>query len=261
MVTPRKSHGATRGEPERQNREFWDADADAYQSVHAVDLAPDRAQAWGVWRLPESELELLGDVSGLDVLEYGCGAAQWSIALALDGARVVGLDQSRAQLRYAQQLQAEQGVRFPLVLANAVETPFAAASFDLVFCDHGAMSFCDPAATVPEAARLLRPSGRLVFCKTTALVYLTYDWTRDRQDRRLHTDYFGMRVFDSGEGTIDFQVSYGEWLRTFDANGLVVEDLVDLRPPADATTTFELVPLAWARRWPAEEVWVLRRRA
>ena len=260
-MTPRKSRGATRGEHERQNREFWDADADAYQSVHAVDLAPDRAQAWGVWRLPESELELLGDVSGLDVLEYGCGAAQWSIALALDGARVVGLDQSRAQLRHAQQLQAEQGVRFPLVLANAVETPFAAASFDLVFCDHGAMSFCDPVATVPEAARLLRPSGRLVFCKTTALVYLTYDWTRDRQDRRLHTDYFGMRVFDSGEGTIDFQVSYGEWLRTFDANGLVVEDLVDLRPPADATTTYELVPLTWARRWPAEEVWVLRRRA
>ena len=41
--------------------------------------------------------------------------------------------------------------------------PLADSSFDLVFCDHGAMSFCDPAVTLPEVARLLRPGGRFVF--------------------------------------------------------------------------------------------------
>ena len=41
-----------------------------------------------MWQLPESELRVLGDVSGRDVLEFGCGAAQWSIALAAQGARV-----------------------------------------------------------------------------------------------------------------------------------------------------------------------------
>jgi SAM-dependent methyltransferase len=246
---------------ERHNREFWDADADDYQAAHATDLAPERARAWGAWRIPDAELGLLGDLTGLDVLEYGCGAAQWSIALALGGARPVGLDQSRVQLRHARRLQAEQGAAFPLVAANGVATPFADASFDVVFCDHGAMSFCDPAATVPEAARLLRPGGRFVFSKATALLYLTYDWKRDRQDRRLHTDYFGLRAIDSGDGTVDFQVPYGEWLRTFAAHGLLVEDLVELRPPADATTTYDLAPLKWARRWPAEEVWVLRRQA
>jgi SAM-dependent methyltransferase len=248
-----------RDRAERRNRDFWDADADEYQAAHAADLGPDRARAWGAWRIPDADLGLLGDVRGLDVLEYGCGAAQWSVVLAQDGARVVGLDQSRAQLRHARRLQAERGVAFPLVAADATDAPFAAASFDVVFCDHGAMSFCDPAATVPEAARLLRPGGRLVFCKATALLYLTYDWRRARQDRRLRADYFGMRCFDSGDGTVDFQVPYGDWLRLFAANGLVVEDLVELRPPAGATTTYDLVPLEWARRWPAEEVWVLRR--
>jgi hypothetical protein len=69
-----------------------------------------------------------------------------------------------------------------------------------------------------------------------------------------------MRTFASGEGTVDYQVPYGEWVRTFRQHGLIVEDLVELRPPEDATTTFvDFAPLDWARRWPAEEIWVLRR--
>src|SRR5713226_7449345 len=70
---------------ERRNREFWDADADDYQAAHATDLRPERARASGVWRIPDAELGILGPVRDLDVLEYGCGAAQWSIALAQDG--------------------------------------------------------------------------------------------------------------------------------------------------------------------------------
>ena len=38
--------------------------------------------AWGTSQIPESELRILGDVAGKDILEFGCGAAQWSIALA-----------------------------------------------------------------------------------------------------------------------------------------------------------------------------------
>ncbi len=245
---------------EQRNRAFWDADADAYQAAHAADLRAPRACAWGAWRIPESEVAVLGDVAGLDVLEYGCGAAQWSVALAGAGARVVGLDQSRAQLRHAGGQQRAARVRFPLVAASAAATPFRAARFDLVFCDHGAMSFCDPTVTVPEVARILRPGGRLVFCKATALLYLAYDWVAGRQDRRLHADYFDMRVFDSGEGTVDFQIPYGDWVRTFRRHGLSIEDLVELRPPAGARTTYtEFAPLAWARRWPAEEIWSVRR--
>ena len=248
------------GPHERRNRAFWDADADDYQAVHQADLRAGRARAWGAWRVPEAEVSILGDVAGLDVLEYGCGAAEWSIALAADGAAPVGLDVSQAQLRHARRRQAEHGVAFPLVAASGEATPFRDASFDLVFCDHGAMSFCDPALSVPEVARLLRPGGRLAFRLATALVYLTYDRRRDRQSRRLRGDYFEMRCFDSGEGTVDFQVPYGEWLALFRASGLVVEDLVELRPPPDATTTYtDFVPLAWARRWPAEEIWSLRR--
>jgi len=203
-------------------------------------------------------LGVLGAVEGRDVLEYGCGAAQWSIALARLGARPVGLDQSAAQLRHAERSMARAGTSFPLALASGEAAPFRDSSFDIVFCDHGALSFCDPRRSVPEAARLLRPGGVLAFCKATPLLYLTWDAPRDRQTRRLHNSYFALHVFDSGEGTVDFQLPYGEWIRLFRRCGFVVEDLIELRPPKGATTTYtELAPLDWARRWPAEEIWKL----
>jgi len=49
-----------------------------------------------VWSIPESELNVLGDVRDKDVLEFGCGAARWSIALSRLGARCVGSTTRRA---------------------------------------------------------------------------------------------------------------------------------------------------------------------
>ncbi|HTD37568.1 MAG TPA: class I SAM-dependent methyltransferase, partial [Candidatus Limnocylindrales bacterium] len=97
-----------------------------------------------MWSIPESELNVLGDVRGKDVLELGCGAAQWSIALAGLGARCVGLDNSARQLEHARRAMAAAGVDFPLVHASVENVPLPDASFDVVFCDHGAMTFADP---------------------------------------------------------------------------------------------------------------------
>jgi hypothetical protein len=40
----------------------------------------------------------------------------------------------------------------------------------------------------------------------------------------------------------------------------MVEDLIELQAPADVQTTFsDFVPAAWARRWPAEHIWKLKK--
>ncbi len=244
---------------ERHNRRFWDTDADAYQNAHGERLRT-HALAWGVWRVPEAELHVLGEVAGADVLELGCGAGQWSVALARSGARALALDQSHAQLAHAQRAIDEADVRVALLAASATAIPVADASFDIVFCDHGAMSFCDPVASVPEVARVLRPGGLLAFCSATPLLYATFDAPRDRVTRRLRHRSFGRRRFVYPDGTVDYCVSTGEWLRRFRAAGLVAEDLVELRAPKGATTTFtSYVPYRWARRWPAEQIWKVRK--
>jgi SAM-dependent methyltransferase len=149
-----------------RNRAAWDALSDEYEAQHGAALAATGGLAWGTSRAPESELGVLGDVDGKDVMELGCGAAQWSIALARRGARPVGLDVSGRQLEHARRLMTEAGIEFPLVHASADAVPLPDASFDIVFCDHGAMTFADPYRTVPEVARLLRPGGLFAFNHT-----------------------------------------------------------------------------------------------
>jgi len=241
-----------------KNREYWDRISHDYQREHDVQLGKVEP-TWGVWAIPERELQILGDVSGKDVLEFGCGAAQWSVALARRGARMTGIDLSEEQLRHARALVAREGVAVTLVQGSAEATPFADRSFDVVFCDHGAMTFADPRRTVPEAARLLRPGGLFAFNMSTPWLEMAYDPAARAVGERLVGHYFEMPPLED-EGSITFQLPYGEWIRLFRQAGLVVEDLVEIRPPEGATTTYEgYAPLEWARRWPAEHVWKLRR--
>jgi SAM-dependent methyltransferase len=248
---------ATKAEPDdhvAHNRKFWDKDSDAYQDAHGAELS-GAPLAWGAFRVPEAELHILGDVRGRDLLEIGCGAAQWSIALAEQGAHVVGLDVSRAQLKHAR----AAGHALPLVMGNGEMTPFADASFDIVFSDHGALSFCDPTVIVPECARLLRSNGLLAFCGTHPLLYLTYDEDKQRQSRRLQIEY--RRLGRQPGATIDWVLAPSDWIRLLRTNGFEVEDLVELCAPAGATTTYtDFAPPKWARRWPAEWIWKVRRR-
>jgi SAM-dependent methyltransferase len=246
---------AVTGKHVRRNREFWNADADDYQDMHGEELAR-QPLAWGAFRAPESKLGVLGDVAHRDMLELGCGAAQWAIALRERGARAVGLDLSIAQLRHARTRDP-----LPLVNANGEQLPFRDAAFDIVFCDHGAVSFCDPSTVVPEVARVLRAGGLFAFCATHPLVYLTWDEARQRQSRRLRQTYDDLGLYDDGEGTVDWVLPAGEWLALLRAHGFVLEDLIELRAAKDATTTYgEFVPAKWARRWPAEWIWRARLR-
>ncbi len=243
---------------ETRNRESWDGYSDEYQDRHGDQLARSGGLAWGTYQIPEATLQVLDDVIDKDILEFGCGAAQWSIALARLGARPVGLDLSDRQLEHARRLMAEAGVEFPLVNASAEAVPLPDASFDIVFCDHGAMTFADPYRTVPEVARLLRPGGLFAFSHASPIETLAWAPDAEHAGDRLVLDYFGMHAIDEGDVTT-FQLPYGEWIRLFRANGFVVEDLIEPRPPVDAVSSYrDAESRAWARRWPSECIWRLR---
>jgi len=248
-------------EPVARNRAFWDGYSDTYQADHGPQLAVHGA-AWGVWQIPEDDLRILGDVAGLDVLELGCGAAQWSIALAKRGARAIGLDLSLRQLEHAARLMDEADVDISLIHASAEAVPLPDASLDIIFCDHGAMVFADPHVTVPESARLLRDGGLLAFSMHTPIAEACWPAGSDGPVERLSNVYFGMHQVDLGDSDhAEFQLPYGEWIRLFGRNGFVVEDLVELQPSAAATSTYYDEPTReWARGWPLEHIWKVRRR-
>jgi SAM-dependent methyltransferase len=237
----------------RQNRAAWDAEAEAYQERNAKAIEHD-APHWGMWQLPESELQALGELDGRDVLELGCGAGQFGLSLVRQGARVTGIDNSAKQLEFARD---NVGDRMTLVHGSAEALPFEDASFDLVCCDHGAVGFTDPRVVVPEVARVLRVGGRFAFSGLTPVEWITFDG--ETSTRELQRDYFGMRSMDT-EGTIEFMLTYGDWVRVFVGAGLAIRDLIEIRPPEGATSTYrDEAETEWARHWPMEQIWVVDR--
>ena len=244
-----------------RNRDLWTRTNAEYTDREASRQWSQEEITWGVWGVPERELRVLPDVAGLDVLELGCGTAYVSAWLARRGARVVGLDVTPAQLETARRCQAEHALEFPLVEASAEEVPLADASFDLVVSEYGASIWCDPARWVPEAARLLRPGGRLVFLRNSTLVMLCTPDEGPAEERLLRPQFGMYRLEWPGEG-VEFHLGHGDWIRLLRASGFEIENLVEIQAPPDAEThpVYDYVTAEWGRDWPAEEIWVARKR-
>ena len=65
-------------DPTPKNRAHWEKESAAYQAKHGGFLE-ERPCAWGCWRIPEADLHVLGETRDRDVLEFGCGGAQWAL--------------------------------------------------------------------------------------------------------------------------------------------------------------------------------------
>jgi ubiquinone/menaquinone biosynthesis C-methylase UbiE len=230
-----------------------------YDRRFATVLGGSHAASWGLFRVPEAKLRLLGSVRGKRTLEVGCGAARWSIALARKGARATGIDLSTSQLSKARREVRRSGRRVPLCRASVERLPFRGATFDVVFCDWGAMTFSDPARSVPECARVLRTGGSLVFANASPFRYVALDPRSDRQVRRLARPYFGEYRVDFGpKEAVEFHPPYGEWVDLFRRNGLAVERLIETRPAAGQQSAYlSKADAKWGRSWPLEAIWKL----
>ena len=248
----------------RANREAWDRYAAEYVEPGRRSWSTSEI-SWGIWSIPESDVHLLPeDVRGQDVVELGCGTGYVSAWLARRGARPVGIDNSPAQLATARAFQQEFGLEFPLHLGNAETTPFESESFDGAVSEYGAALWADPYAWIPEASRLLRPGGWLMFLTNSPLVILTSPELEadGPAGTTLLRPYFGMhRTVWPDDTSVEFHLPHGEWVRLLRDHAFDVERLVELRPAEDATTRYtQIASLEWARQWPSEEVWIARKR-
>ena len=238
----------------RRNRAHWDAMAPDWAELGRRRWAEE--PSWGIWAIPETDIRLLpDDLAGMDAIELGCGTAYVSAWLARRGARPVGIDNSARQLETARQLQREFGIDFPLLHGNAEQVPYPDGSFDLAISEYGAAIWCDPYAWVPEAARLLRPGGRLVFLGNHTLLQLCAPEVLAPAGDRLLRDYFGRHRLEwADDDSVEFALPYGEWFRLLRSCGFEVTDLLELRAPAAPARDFPFVTAEWARRWPSEHV-------
>jgi len=247
-----------------ENRRYWDSMADDWVSSGERSWA-QAEPAWGLWSIPESKLSMLPpDMSGMEAIELGCGTAYVAAWMARRGARVTGIDNSERQLATARRLAQEHGIELTLIHGNAEDVPLPAGSADFAISEYGAAIWCDPCLWVPQAHRLLRPGGELVFLGNSPIASVCAPLDGSPVGERLCRDYFGLHRIDWRHvaiepGGIEFNLTFSEWLRLFRRTGFEVLDYVEIEAPEDAEENRFGISAAWARRFPSEHVWKLRK--
>jgi ubiquinone/menaquinone biosynthesis C-methylase UbiE len=140
--------------------DWWDRNSANYQN--ACDISVDIH--YGPSSPNEDQLKLLGDLAGKRVLELGCGGGQCSVAFALRGARVTGIDFAEGQLAFARNLAAEHGVAVEFLRHDVRDLrPIADASQDVVFSAFALMYLDDRPRLFREVCRVLKPGGVFAF--------------------------------------------------------------------------------------------------
>ena len=264
-MTDESTHPAELPDYALLNRAHWTAANADYTAGRAREAWAQDEVRWGIWQAPEVDLHALPDVRGLDVIELGCGTAYFGAWLKKLGARrVVGVDITPAQLATARELNDEFGLGLEFIEANAEAVPLPDASFDLAFSEYGASIWCDPYRWIPEAARLLRPGGELLFLRSSTLQMLCSP-DEGHVAEHLVRPQKGMLRFDwaeEGQPSTEFHITASQMFQLLRKTGFEVVDFRELFAPDDAVDHpyYSYVPAAWGKRWAAEEIWRARKR-
>ncbi|HVL91640.1 MAG TPA: class I SAM-dependent methyltransferase [Actinomycetota bacterium] len=218
------------------NRRGWDDRAARYQqAVGGRDMYAGRIH-WGPNKFDDEHLGVIGDVAGLEVLEIGCGAAQFGIELARRGARMTGIDLSGEQILHGRANVKAAGVKMRLITGNAekLRARFGEGTFDAVVSDFAA-GFMDLDLLLPEIAAVLRPGGFVALAWTSPIL----DCMTGAGEPPLLAfkySYFDRTPWVDGgrDATFEFKRTYGDWVRAFARAGLMLEDLVEPQAPRGA---------------------------
>ncbi len=244
------------------NRDHWDGVAEHWVA-NGERLWALEVPEWGNWNTDEIDL-LPARMDGLEAVELGCGTGYVSGWMARRGAQVTALDVSAKQLETARRLAAAHGATIDIREGNAEETGLESGRFDFAISEYGAAIWCPPKVWLSEAARILKPGGRLVFLGNHPLLSVTTPLNGAENDLTLHRPYRDLHVMDWTEveiepGGVSFNLSMGNWVALFLELGFLIEDFKEVYAPEGHDETRDMVPGTWAQTYPAEQVWYLRK--
>lgn len=248
----------------RINVETWNRNAGNW--VEAGERLWGIEPEWGIWGVPNTALPLLpDDMHGVRAIELGCGTGYVSGWMTRRGASVVAVDPAANQLVTARRLADAHGASIEFVEGIAETLPYPDAAFDFAISEYGAAIWADPYAWIPEAHRVLRSGGTLAFLGhgpwTDVFAPREADAVLGREALR---PYFGMHRIEwigvDGDDGVEFNLPISEWFRLFKETGFEVVDFFEIKAPAAAIETQFAVPADWARDYPSEQAWLLRKR-
>ncbi|SHH75221.1 class I SAM-dependent methyltransferase [Cognatishimia maritima] len=246
------------------NKDIWNNDAANWVTFAQERWALDVPE-WGNWSKPESELSMLPkDMAGLKAIELGCGTGYVSYWMVNRGATVTAIDLSKEQLSTARRLDEKHKANITFIEGNAEDTGLPDQSFDFAISEYGASIWCRPKAWLTEAYRLLRAGGRLVFLGNHPLSLIASPLNGLPAERVLHRPYRNMWGADWTKVEFEptgvcFNLTMSGWMDLFQEIGFEVEKYHEIYAPDWAQDTRGAIPADWAKDYPVEQVWKLRK--
>ncbi|MEX2450268.1 MAG: methyltransferase domain-containing protein [Rhodospirillales bacterium] len=122
-------------------------------------------------------------LTGMLVLDAGCGAGRFTDVLAEAGARVIAIDLSSA-IDACRANTIDRGYRVECLQASIYNLPFRQGTFDSVHCAGVIQHTPDPARTMRALPHYLKPGGRLA-----------YNFYEQNITRRFQIIKYGLRLF------------------------------------------------------------------
>lgn len=175
------------------NRTLWDARAELHYGSAFYDV---EAFLKGKGTLNNIELDLLGDLRGLDMLHLQCHFGQDTLSLARLGAKVTGLDLSGTAIAKARELAQRCNLEASFIESNVIDfRPELEDAFDIVFTSYGTIGWLpdlEPWAT--NIARYLKPGGRFIMAEFHPAV-----WMFDNDFTHVQYPYFNREAIIENE--------------------------------------------------------------
>ena len=209
---------------------FWDVQG-PYRTLHQIN--PARLQF----------VERFVVLSGLRVLDVGCGGGILSEALAERGASVLGIDLAESALQAAEAHRAGQAVEYRL--ESSRETAARSEVFDVVTCMEMLEHVADPAAVLRDIHALLKPGGWAFFS--------TINRTLKARLGAVYAAEYLLRLVPQGTHQYDWFIKPAELSRMAERAGLTPVafcgmDYLPLRQSARLSRNLDINYLFAARR-------------
>jgi len=167
----------------KEIEKWWEETSQHYQESTKIGIGTAH---YGPYAPDENELRLLGNVRGKKILEIGCGGGQCSVAFAKQGAVCTGIDISKEQLKFAENLAKKNKIKVNFTKGD-IQTlkGIKSGSFDIVFSAFALQYVPDLTKCFREVFRVLKKKGLFVF----SLDHPFYDVINDKTFK-IKTSYF-----------------------------------------------------------------------
>lgn len=196
---------------EKVNKSNWNKRLDLHLNS---DFYKMNAFKQGATSLNDIELNLLGDINGLDLVHLQCHFGQDSLSLARMGANVIGVDLSDKCVEKAKELSDELALNADFICSNVMNcTNVIDKQFDIVFTSYGTITWLPELQTwAKQVFKLLKPGGKFIMVD-----FHPFIWMYDDDLNRIDYNYFNSDAI-TGEETgsyankqSDEQIEYVCW--------------------------------------------------